>query len=417
MKTFITIATVLALGGAAHAADIQLERSDDNVVVVVSGAAATTDTIRTRGDKIDITLESSVGRQRLEIDDATIRRIDLYPGRKPMLSIKLRDGRTFTKLALRTATIENTGDAIRLTIPRDPRSIIAAEEAAAKAAAEAEAAARAALDAAAKAAAEADARARADAAAAAAAAATAATEADTTTETEDALPASVTGATTNAPADAPRIGGASDDDTGAAGLGRSVLVALFLAGAGALVYLRKYKRKNATISADALEVIARKSLGPKSQVVLLSAGDRELLVGLGDKGPQLLATWKARAGKRTDPAEALEAIDAIDNFDELPTPSAAESRPFAELAKAAAKKWDTLSNAVPRPIAAEPTPVVTPMGTARTELSDNPAIAGILKLRADLPPVNDAVATDDEEADAIWARELFLATRQRGYGS
>jgi hypothetical protein len=43
------------------------------------------------------------------------------------------------------------------------------------------------------------------------------------------------------------------------------------------------------------------------------------------------------------------------------------------------------------------------------------AVSGILKLRArtNVPMVNEDVATDDVDADAVWAREILLATGAR----
>jgi flagellar biogenesis protein FliO len=71
-----------------------------------------------------------------------------------------------------------------------------------------------------------------------------------------------------------------------------VLILGILAGAGGLVVWAKKKRP-ASAAQPAINVIASKSLGGKARVVLLAAGERELLLSVSDRGAaRLIGKWR-----------------------------------------------------------------------------------------------------------------------------
>jgi len=74
--------------------------------------------------------------------------------------------------------------------------------------------------------------------------------------------------------------------------------------------------------------------------------------------------------------------------------------------------------AAPSSAAGDTTPAAdesdSPEATLPTaRVSASPALAGLLKLRERVPRVADHVATDDPDADAVWARDLLAATGAR----
>jgi flagellar biogenesis protein FliO len=186
-------------------------------------------------------------------------------------------------------------------------------------------------------------------------AATAPTAATSTTAT--ATPAPTTPAAPAAPATL-RAATASPDDA----LSRtSLLAALGLAILGGGTWLFK-KRRGVIPNASTIDVLAQRSLGNKAKVVWLSAGGREMVVAVTPQQVRMLGQWR-RPGE----------VGA------LPEATALEAR-----------------------------------GTGRTP-TVSPAVSGILKLRerSALPTINEEIATDDIEADALWAKEILAASGGR----
>jgi flagellar biogenesis protein FliO len=155
-------------------------------------------------------------------------------------------------------------------------------------------------------------------------------------------------------------------------------------------YVLKKKKKDAGATAT-IDVIAQRTLGNKSKVMWLSAGGREMLVAVTQQKVQMLGQWP-KGTSELPRATSLESPRtsrrSITNFQQ-------------ELAAETA--------------ASEPAPI------------PSSAVSGILKLRArtsgplngragTVPPlyqVNEEVATDDEDADIEWAKEILTATGGR----
>jgi flagellar biogenesis protein FliO len=150
---------------------------------------------------------------------------------------------------------------------------------------------------------------------------------------------------------------------------RSVLFALVAGGgtlAGGMWLMKRKKQRDSTSST--IEIVAQRSLGGKARVVWLSAGSRDIIVAVTPQAVRTLGQWR-----RTDTPTAL--------------PSAHVHVPRHD---------------------GRPEPVI--------DKPSSPAVAGILRLRqrTEPPPaINDDVATGDVDADALWAKEILLATGAR----
>jgi flagellar biogenesis protein FliO len=162
-------------------------------------------------------------------------------------------------------------------------------------------------------------------------------------------------------------------------------------------YVLKKKKKDAA-AVTTIDVVAQRSLGNKAKVMWLSAGGRDMIVSVTSTNVRMLGQWSRGEDKQLPRATSLEgprtSQRSLDEFrDEFKQ----------ELAEA---------NAVPQ------------LATTGA----NSSVSGILKLRArtvtgpipsrvstiqPLPQVNADVATEDEEADMEWAREILTATGGR----
>lgn len=145
-----------------------------------------------------------------------------------------------------------------------------------------------------------------------------------------------------------------------------------MGGLGAIalgIYLVKKKKTAIAAPASTIEVIAQKSLGAKAKVVWLNAGGREMVVAVTPQAVRMLGQWK----KSDAPSVSM---------------AGPANMPFAQ----------ALEN-------------VRTERPARAATSS--PVAGILKLReraGTYEGVSEDVATDDMDADAVWAKEILAAT-------
>lgn len=161
------------------------------------------------------------------------------------------------------------------------------------------------------------------------------------------------------------------------GIGRVVLAiaAIALAG-GAIVALRRRKGAAPTAPGPQLDVLASKSLGGKTRIVWLGAGDRELVVAVANTSVSLLGQWRrGEADRATERSTPMRLETGRDDAD----PS------FA-------------SGSVQLP---------------RTRTLNTSAVSGIMRLRGKVTPITDDLPTDDGDADEKWARDILAATGGR----
>jgi flagellar biogenesis protein FliO len=154
-------------------------------------------------------------------------------------------------------------------------------------------------------------------------------------------------------------------------------------------YVLKKKKKD-TAATSTIDVVAQRTLGNKSKVMWLSAGGREMLVAVTQQKVQMLGQWAKGTG-------------------DLPRATSLEQP------RASRRSIASFQQELAAETAAEPAPIASS------------AVSGILKLRArtsgplngragTVPPlyqVNEEVATDDEDADLEWAKEILTATGGR----
>ncbi|HEY4179825.1 MAG TPA: flagellar biosynthetic protein FliO [Kofleriaceae bacterium] len=150
-----------------------------------------------------------------------------------------------------------------------------------------------------------------------------------------------------------------------------MMLAVILAGLGCFAWSKRKKTKPSE-KTSSIEVIAQKSLGGKAKIVWVQAGGRDIVVAVTPNAVTTLGNWKKSATNQNDVGPLTAAL-----------------------------------------------PEMTALGIAPNEKterkSSSPAVAGLLKLRArtNVPHVNEDVATDDSDADAIWAKEILAATGAR----
>ncbi len=384
----MALVTAFASTAAAQTPSVRVDSGDDSVMVVVEGIRlAANAQARAWDDRVEVAIASDVAFKSRRVRDKTVKRVELRGRTAPRFSVQLRHGRRTTRLMAKTATLRATDNGFRIVLPRKPRKVLKA---------------RAAAAAAAKAKAEAENKPQTTAAVARP---SASPSAKTTTKPPTMAAGPSPAATTDllrvppkkAPVPAePRAGGDKSNKaiagaTGSSGSSSTVsslalTFVLFVCGGALIWWARRRRPKHG--ADNSLSVVASHNLGPKAKIVLVDAGERELLIAVGDAGPKLLTQWKRRRPKRVDDFLAANDNDqdALDDLDDIGLGS-----------------LDRAPSFVGQSVASGSSTRLTP---------PSPAVAGIVRLRQEsIPPINDAVATGDIDADAEWARELFMATR------
>ena len=162
----------------------------------------------------------------------------------------------------------------------------------------------------------------------------------------------------------------------------SMLGVLALVAIGCGIWVMK-RRKKTQAPVASIDIIAQRQLGSKAKIVWLSAGTREMVIAITPQNVRMLGQWKKSDGP---PAE-IPAYTDHNLRARLPTAQVVE-------------------------------PLVD---------RSSPAVAGLLKLRArtvqptsierDEHVMDDDVASGDIEADALWAKEILMATRANTHRS
>lgn len=387
---------------ASHALSFAPSEAGDEVVIVLRGARAVADAaITSVSDRIELELTPGLPAETLQVQDETIQRIELFEGVRPRLSLKIRHGRIETMRLAVAARVRISGSEIRVTIPRDsrptllamgidpesigveaPRVAAPAPPAVARPLAQVEAVVERAPAAATVAgrasepvpASELIELPRSGVTAPAVAAAAAAAPAVAVP-----APAIATGsgvATEGVPETlippTLAVGGNTGQELQLArgpsfGPVPFAAAVLLLGGSAALFMFAR--RRRGVVPLPLLHIRASQALGGRSRLVLLSAGERELLLAVDPRGVKLVARWRGDGhGVEKDRGAQLDdaAGDDADAAD-------------AELAG----------------------PRRAPAGRK----SSSSAISGLLKLREQ--------QDDDSPPDAEWVRELLAAAKTR----
>ncbi len=168
-------------------------------------------------------------------------------------------------------------------------------------------------------------------------------------------------------------------------LGIGALLALLGCG-----YVMKKKKQGATVTST-IDVVAQRALGNKAKVMWLSAGGRELLVSVTQQNVRMLGSWPKsdRQGAEKDLPRATQLERALTNSNLLEKTTSTQT--FQQ------QLTEEIEAPAPQPQSA--------------------AVSGILKLRARAgtvqPAINPDVATEDDDADLEWAKEILTASGGR----
>lgn len=192
------------------------------------------------------------------------------------------------------------------------------------------------------------------------------------------------------PAEQPRkpIGKA---ESGGAMKNFPILLACVLGLLGCIVWVKRRKNgANASKPSSTIEVIAQKSLGKQAKIVWLVAGGREMIVSVTAQQVRMLGQWK-----KSESPNAVRSPIRAEGSGRMSQPVIGE--------RSSRMSQVSLPEATALP------------SLASVDKPASSAVSGILKLRArtNVPMVNEDVATDDVDADAVWAREILLATGAR----
>ncbi len=369
-----------AFAGPDNAERFQIIEGAEQVEVVARGATAAAGArIGVVRERLEIPLVGSVRSARRSSDDTTVRRVEIRGDAPRVLSIKLRADRDRMAGIAERVRFVQIGDALHVTIPR---AVVVAPPPGADTFTEGIVDEKIEL--------EPPAAANATGSPSPAPLATRTTPTTTTPTTTAPTP---TAATTTTPMEAASMPGqgrtaaaAPTDSSPSIGVAGGagpvstrwwmVVGGIALIGGGVFAAVRRRRRVDDPV--DQLEVIASRSLGGKARVVWLGAGDREIVIAISPQQIRPLGQWRRGArGVERDFGRVLDGVGAAD--------------------------------AGPAPSRDAP----GPRRLARASASASPAVSGLIRLRERTPPVNEDVATGDEDADAEWAKDLLAATGGR----
>jgi flagellar biogenesis protein FliO len=177
------------------------------------------------------------------------------------------------------------------------------------------------------------------------------------------------------------------------------------------------KRKKQASNESSIEVLAQHSIGAKAKVVWIAAGGREMVLAVTPQGVRMLSSWE-KAQSISDDRSACG--DAENHFAAYASEPQGEPVPLGYTENGKRTRLPTaqvVDAGMPIPMRAQ---------TQSSPMVDraSPAVAGLLKLRAQTmrpvpqvdiddedPMLDDDVRTEDVEADALWAREILAATK------
>jgi flagellar biogenesis protein FliO len=356
----------------------------DHIEITVPGATAVAPQANAHFDFIEVELSAPVAVIPVvdSSDDATFKRVQMSDGGTPRVRIQLHHSAGTTAKIAAVTRVVVAEDGLHISFPRKESLPAWAPVAHAGAVMEGPAAPAPPKAAAAPAAAAAAAAAPAAAAAAAAAAAPA-----TAADPLAAPPAAATASPLALPA-SPQSGPPIT----------SILFVLGICGAGGLLVLWARKRRPHAAPEEAIRVLASRSLGGKSRVVLLAAGDREMLLSVSDRGTaKLIGRWRrGDSAVAATQAASLRAAIAADDDDAFMLDPSPASKLSSMMASAGAALDDERTGSGP-----------TRQGSRGPS---SPSVAGLLKLRRgdSSPNLNAALAGGTGVApDSDWARALL----------
>lgn len=185
-----------------------------------------------------------------------------------------------------------------------------------------------------------------------------------------------------------------------------VILGVFGAAGASSVLIR---RKQGREAGDLIEVLATATVAPRTKVVLLSTRNREVLIGLGEKGPILLTEWLAETTEVAASATqfSFEAPQEPELHIEAPVEASPEPEALLAITQGAPEAHSAPAEA----------PARTPVPRAHSE-----AVMGLLELRKkaqQTPPRGQPVMKSRVrtlENDSEWSQRLVTQMRKAAGG-
>jgi hypothetical protein len=199
------------------------------------------------------------------------------------------------------------------------------------------------------------------------------------------------------------------DDAGGPAMTYGALGLALLVGA---FWVIKRRKAGAAPAVSTIDIVAQRSLGGKAKIVWLTAGGRDMIVAVTAQSVRMLGQWPRGADKGGFGTLGSGSGSA-------PGRDVREPRDVRELRE---------------PRLAEGTLPGADDGLTAVPAASSPAIQGLMRLRQRQPlpstpapigrqkrassladiQISEDVATDDIDADAMWAKEILAATSGRG---
>ena len=199
------------------------------------------------------------------------------------------------------------------------------------------------------------------------------------------------------------------DDAGGPAMTYGALGLALLVGA---FWVIKRRKAGAAPAVSKIDIVAQRSLGGKAKIVWLTAGGRDMIVAVTAQSVRMLGQWPRGADKGGVGTLASGGGSA-------PGRAVREPRDVREPREPRLAEG-TLPGAADGPTAVPAASSLAIQGLMRLRqrqpLPSTPAPLGRQRRASSLSDIqiSDDVATDDIDADAMWAKEILAATSGRG---
>lgn len=400
MKQLGTTIAVIALAcfcglNVAHADTLELDVVDTgpDAIIVARDLKLASESLKVRSNRIEVSLVGKVPAQSTTVDDSTIAQlgIRIRSTGERRLTITIKAGRDMARRLARRAVVRQVGDSVQLILARkiglEPVATFIED-----------------LD------------------------------EDNEEPKEAALtvaedkPAAAAPVTTTPPANAaPTADTTPKNSPGGATSIIGLLLVFAAAVACGLGYREWQKRRSSAPALNGIDVLSVRNIGPKTRLMLVAVGNREMLLTVGPAGSNVLGRWSRNAAASPALEDDFAAHQAAP-IEEPPMPyrePAPAARPIAS-PPTANRAYDARGFGAPQRTARRQ-PTEQPM-TARRPYprgSNNPdeavaewnprptspAIRGILELRDQTLALDSVLGQSDDDVDTEWEQALAGGTR------
>jgi flagellar biogenesis protein FliO len=278
IATGLTIAFLTGTAATSYAAP-KMTADDAKITVSADHADWTGDAPIAKGDTVEIPLKAGAAAQRVDLDDKTVKRIDVVGGESPRMIMRLHHSKSTTLRTASAMQVWMLNGELHVSFPREPGHAVEAVKESVKAE---------------------DIKAE-----------------DVKVQAVEPAPEALTVETpvpvaAVAPVKEAPIAFAEEPSRGGGRMGSLIVLIVLGAVAGIAAMLRK---KRAGQSAEEpFRIIASKTLGPKAKIFMVEVEDKKLLFTVDEKGTRLVQTFgKKDAASSDDEDLATMSFDAPHN--------------------------------------------------------------------------------------------------------